>query len=190
MFPDAKFGMHKRLTPREIRALTLSALEPEKEKGGLLWDVGAGTGAVAIEWVAAQSGNRAVAIERDPDFVALLKANVQLLHEVNCDPKDIEIIPGDASLMLGRPAKPNAIFFGCPTDVSLDIAEGLYTELKAGGRFVCNATRESSVRQVEAMLCNHSDAGHVLFINLSKDYADGWSKREKIRHQLVLTKTQ
>ena len=62
--PDDAYEHDGQLTKRDVRAITLAALVPVP--GQLLWDVGAGSGSIAIEWLRAAPGARAVAIERDP----------------------------------------------------------------------------------------------------------------------------
>ncbi len=59
--PDEWFEHDGQITKREIRAMTLSSLAPRR--GELLWDVGSGSGSVAIEWMLADPTNKAVAIE-------------------------------------------------------------------------------------------------------------------------------
>ncbi len=61
--PDAWFEHDGQLTKQDIRAVTLAALAPRQ--GELLWDIGAGSGSIGIEWMLAAPANRAVAIERD-----------------------------------------------------------------------------------------------------------------------------
>ena len=58
---DALFEHDGQITKREIRAVTLSSLAPRR--GELLWDIGAGAGSVAIEWMLADPSLRAIAIE-------------------------------------------------------------------------------------------------------------------------------
>ncbi len=62
--PDEAFEHDGQITKRDIRAITLAALAPRR--GELLWDIGAGSGSVAIEWMLADPANRAVAIEARP----------------------------------------------------------------------------------------------------------------------------
>ena len=71
--PDDWFEHDGQLTKRDIRAVTLSALAPRK--GELLWDVGAGAGSVAIEWMLSDPANRAIAIERDMERAARIARN-------------------------------------------------------------------------------------------------------------------
>ena len=60
--PDDWFEHDGQLTKREVRAVTLAALEPHR--GGLLWDIGAGSGSVGIEWMLCHPANRAIAMRR------------------------------------------------------------------------------------------------------------------------------
>ncbi len=61
--PDDFFAHDGQITKRAVRAMTLSALAPRR--GELLWDVGAGSGSIGIEWMLADRSLRAVAIEAD-----------------------------------------------------------------------------------------------------------------------------
>ena len=70
---DDLFEHDGQITKREIRALTLSALAPRR--GELLWDIGAGAGSVAIEWMLADPSLRAIAIEHNPERAARIRRN-------------------------------------------------------------------------------------------------------------------
>jgi precorrin-6Y C5,15-methyltransferase (decarboxylating) len=63
--PDDAFEHDGQLTKQEIRSLTLSTLAPNP--GELLWDIGAGSGSIGIEWMRCHPANRAIGIERDPE---------------------------------------------------------------------------------------------------------------------------
>ena len=71
--PDSAFENDGQLTKREVRAATVSALAPIPS--ALLWDVGAGSGSIAIEWLRAERTNQAIAIERDPARAARIARN-------------------------------------------------------------------------------------------------------------------
>ena len=62
--PDQLFDHDGQITKREVRALTLSSLAPRR--GELLWDIGAGSGSIGIEWMLSDPSMRAIAIEADP----------------------------------------------------------------------------------------------------------------------------
>ena len=70
---DDLFEHDGQITKREIRAITLSSLAPRR--GELLWDVGAGAGSVAIEWMLADPSMRAIAIEQRADRAARIRRN-------------------------------------------------------------------------------------------------------------------
>ncbi len=70
---DDLFEHDGQITKREIRAVTLSSLAPQR--GELLWDIGAGSGSVAIEWLLADPAMRAIAIEQRADRAARIARN-------------------------------------------------------------------------------------------------------------------
>src|SRR5690606_12369897 len=63
ILPDDSYAHDGQITKQPMRAITLAALAPRP--GQLLWDVGAGSGSIAIDWCRSGSGCRAVAFERD-----------------------------------------------------------------------------------------------------------------------------
>jgi precorrin-6B C5,15-methyltransferase / cobalt-precorrin-6B C5,C15-methyltransferase len=128
---DALFEHDGQITKREIRAVTLSSLAPLR--GELLWDIGAGSGSVAIEWMLAHPSMRAAAIEARGDRSARIRRNAGALGV-----PDLEVIDGTAPEALAGLATPDAIFIGggaCDPGV-LDTA---IAALRSGGRLVVNA---------------------------------------------------
>ncbi|MGA8402453.1 MAG: precorrin-6y C5,15-methyltransferase (decarboxylating) subunit CbiE, partial [Stellaceae bacterium] len=103
--PDDAFEHDGQLTKREIRAATLAALAPLP--GELLWDVGAGCGSIAIEWLRADELTSAIAIERDPARAAVIGRNAAQLGVPL-----LEIVLGAAPAALSGLAPPAAIFVG------------------------------------------------------------------------------
>ncbi|MFC6491260.1 precorrin-6y C5,15-methyltransferase (decarboxylating) subunit CbiE, partial [Nitratireductor sp. GCM10026969] len=102
---DDLFDHDGQITKREIRAVTLSALAPRR--GELLWDIGAGSGSVAIGWMLAHPSMRAVAIEQDAERAGRIYRNAAELGV-----PDLKVIEGAAPAALeGLPA-PDAIFVG------------------------------------------------------------------------------
>ena len=95
--PDEVFEHDGQLTKREVRAATLAALGPLP--GENLWDVGAGCGSIAIEWLRAGDGRSAVAIERDPARAALIARNAASLGV-----PALHIVVGAAPEALDAPA--------------------------------------------------------------------------------------
>ena len=78
--------------------MTLSALAPRR--GELLWDVGAGSGSIAIEWMLADPANRAVAIEARHDRAARIARNALSLGV-----PALSVVTGEAPQALGGPAR-------------------------------------------------------------------------------------
>ncbi len=137
---DDFFEHDGQITKREIRALTLSALAPRR--GELLWDIGAGSGSVGIEWMLADPSLRAIAIEADAARVARI-ANNALAFGV----PDLRIEHGTAPTALAALPQPNAIFIG-GGGTEPGVMETSIAALPSGGRLVANAV----TTQMEALL--------------------------------------
>jgi precorrin-6Y C5,15-methyltransferase (decarboxylating) len=126
---DELFEHDGQITKREIRAITLSALGPRR--GELLWDVGAGAGSVAIEWMLADPSMRAIAIEARSDRAARIRRNAAALGVPG-----LEIVEGRAPAAFDGLAPPDAVFIGGGATDALDAA--VHT-VRPGGRLVVNA---------------------------------------------------
>jgi precorrin-6B C5,15-methyltransferase / cobalt-precorrin-6B C5,C15-methyltransferase len=129
--PDEAFRHDGQITKREVRAITLAALAPYPD--ALLWDVGAGSGSVAIEWMRAARGAHAVAFERHEGRLALIAENA-----VDLGVPSLEIVPGNfLEATDGRP-RPDAVFIGGGVS-DPRLFEAAWEPLKHDGRFVANA---------------------------------------------------
>jgi len=126
---DALFAHDGQITKRPIRALALSALAPRADER--LWDIGAGSGSISVEW--ALCGGAADAIEAREDRAANIRNNAVsfgLIHK-------IDVIVGRAPAALTGLAPPQAVFFGGGLDrVMFDAVGGL---VPAGTRLVAHA---------------------------------------------------
>jgi precorrin-6B C5,15-methyltransferase / cobalt-precorrin-6B C5,C15-methyltransferase len=129
--PDALFEHDGAITKREVRAMTLSALAPRR--GELLWDVGAGAGSVAIEWMLSDPLMHAIAIEARADRAACIRRNAAAFGV-----PDLEIIEGGAPAALERLPAPDAIFIGGGAG-NTGVIDGAVAALRSGGRLVINA---------------------------------------------------
>jgi precorrin-6Y C5,15-methyltransferase (decarboxylating) len=129
--PDALFENDGQITKREIRAMTLAALAPLQ--GQRLWDIGAGSGSVGIEWMLRHPANRAIAIEPRPDRAARIARNALSLGV-----PDLAIVEGSAPAALPDLARPDAVFVGGGgTDPA--VLDAAWAALPEGGRLVVNA---------------------------------------------------
>jgi precorrin-6Y C5,15-methyltransferase (decarboxylating) len=140
--PDDVFDHDGQLTKREVRAVTLAALAPLP--GETLWDIGAGCGSIAIEWLRLGEGRLAIAIERDPARAALIARNAAVLGV-----PELRIVLGAAPEALEGLPRPDAVFIGGGIG-----AAGLLTQawgsLPPGGRLVANVvTTEGEARLLE-----------------------------------------
>ncbi len=129
--PDEAFRHDGQMTKREVRAATLSALMPVA--GQLLWDVGAGSGSVAVEWMRAAPRARAVAIERKAERRAMIAENAESLGTPL-----LQIVAGEAPEALYGLDAPDAVFIGGGVS-NPGLIEVCWTKLKTGGRLVANA---------------------------------------------------
>jgi precorrin-6Y C5,15-methyltransferase (decarboxylating) len=129
--PDDAFEHDGQLTKREIRAATLAALGPLP--GQTLWDIGAGCGSVAIEWLRANESGRAFAVERNPERAAIIARNAAALGVPTLD-----IILGPAPEALGALPPPDAVFVGGGIAAPA-LLPALWAALSDGGRLVANS---------------------------------------------------
>src|SRR5271157_3563147 len=129
--PDDWFEHDGQITRRDIRAITLSALAPRR--GELLWDIGAGSGSVAIEWMLADPANRAVAIEARHERAARIVRN-----SLSFGVPHLSIVTGEAPQAFADLAKPDAVFIGGGAG-SPGLINRAIDALSAGGRLVVNA---------------------------------------------------
>jgi precorrin-6Y C5,15-methyltransferase (decarboxylating) len=129
--PDAFFEQDGQLTKSEVRAATLAALAPCA--GELLWDIGAGSGSVGIEWMLRHPANRAIAIEARADRAARVARNALALGV-----SGLHVVAGAAPAALASLPAPDAIFVGGGAQHD-GVLPAAWANLRAGGRIVANA---------------------------------------------------
>ncbi|MBD8273251.1 precorrin-6y C5,15-methyltransferase (decarboxylating) subunit CbiE [Pseudomonas fluorescens] len=129
--PDSAFQHDGQLTKRDVRAMTLARLAPMP--GELLWDVGAGSGSIGIEWMRTHPSCRALAIEADTGRQGLIEHNRDALGVPG-----LHLIRGQAPDALHGLPVPDAIFIG--GGVTRDgVLDTCWQQLRPGGRLVANA---------------------------------------------------
>jgi precorrin-6B C5,15-methyltransferase / cobalt-precorrin-6B C5,C15-methyltransferase len=129
--PDDAFRHDGQLTKREVRAVTLAALAPTP--GQRLWDVGAGCGSVAIEWLRSHRTLAAVAVEREHDRCAMIGENAAALGVPH-----LELVEGVAPAALAELSPPDAVFIGGGLSTP-GLVERCWQALNPRGRLVANA---------------------------------------------------
>lgn len=163
--PDGYFETDGQLTKREIRAVTLSSLAPRP--GELLWDIGLGSGSVAIEWLLAHAANRAIGVERNEVRLARAARNALALGVPHLD-----VRRGSApGALFGLPA-PDAIFIGGGGKDQTTIAQ-CWSALKPGGRIVVNGV---TLETEATLIGSHATYGGSL-TRISIDRADSVGNR-------------
>ncbi len=128
--PDDVFKHDGKITKPEVRAATLAALAPAPDQ--LLWDIGAGSGSIAIEWMRSTRGCEATAIEQDEAQCGFIATNADTLGTPR-----LKIIKGVAPDVLNDLPEPDAVFIG--GGLSDDgVFNGSWSRLRHGGRLVAN----------------------------------------------------
>jgi precorrin-6Y C5,15-methyltransferase (decarboxylating) len=128
---DELYEHDGQITKREVRSITLAALAPKR--GQLLWDLGAGAGSIAIEWMLADPSLHAIAIEADDERVMRIRRNALALGV-----PDLEVVSGKVPEALEGLDAPDAVFIGGGGS-DPGVMEAAVAALKPGGTLVANA---------------------------------------------------
>ncbi|HLH66728.1 MAG TPA: precorrin-6y C5,15-methyltransferase (decarboxylating) subunit CbiE [Solirubrobacteraceae bacterium] len=142
--PDEAFESDGALTKWPVRSVTLAALAPAP--GLLLWDIGAGSGSIAIEWLRAEPAARAIAIERRADRVTRIRANAERLGAAG-----LSVVCGEAPGALAGLPRPDVVFVGggaCSPGL-IDLC------VSTGARVVANAVTLEGERALHAAHAAH-----------------------------------
>jgi precorrin-6Y C5,15-methyltransferase (decarboxylating) len=156
--PDSAFQHDGQLTKRDVRAITLSRLAPIP--GELLWDVGAGSGSIGIEWMRAHPSCRALAIEADEGRQALIEHNRDALGVPG-----LQLIRGSAPQALSGLERPDAIFIGGGVTRE-GVLDTCWAQLKPGGRLIANAVTLQS--EVTLMAWRERHGGELTRIHVAQ----------------------
>ncbi|MFD8071815.1 precorrin-6y C5,15-methyltransferase (decarboxylating) subunit CbiE [Streptomyces sp. NPDC059718] len=128
--PDSAYEHDGQLTKRHVRAATLAALAPAP--GELLWDVGGGSGSIAVEWMRAHRTCRAVTVERDAVRAERIARNAAALGV-----PALRVVTGAAPAALDGLPVPDAVFVGGGLTAP-GLLEACWAALRPGGRLVAN----------------------------------------------------
>jgi precorrin-6B C5,15-methyltransferase / cobalt-precorrin-6B C5,C15-methyltransferase len=145
--PDDWFEHDGQITKREVRAVTLAQLAPCR--GELLWDVGSGSGSVAIEWMLADPANHAVAIEARHDRAARVARNALAFGVPH-----LSVVTGEAPQAFADLPAPDAIFIGGGAGAP-EMIERAIDVLASGGRLVVNAVTLETQAALVDWLARH-----------------------------------
>ncbi len=178
---DEAFCHDGQLTKREIRAATLSALAPFP--GQLLWDVGAGSGSVGIEWMRLNPLNKAIAIESHASRIEFIEQN-----RLTLGVPGLEIVTGRAPKALETLSAPDRIFIGGGLTVN-GLFDDCWHALKNGGILVANTVTVEGEQM--AFELHNTYGGELTRLNFSRATKIGgftsWKPFRQVT-QLRLTK--
>ena len=163
--PDEAFRQSKPkrglLTPAEVRSIALA--EMDIGPASVVWDVGAGSGSVAIEAAQIAAGGAVYAIEMDAEDHQLISENAQRFGVTN-----LTAILGQApSAWEGLPA-PDAIFVGGSGRTVPNIVDAAFAELKKGGRIVATVSSIENVASVSQVLRQRAGDCNVWMISIAR----------------------
>ncbi|MNH88138.1 Precorrin-6Y C(5,15)-methyltransferase [decarboxylating] [compost metagenome] len=156
--PDSAFKHDGQLTKRDVRAITLARLAPIP--GELLWDVGAGSGSIGIEWMRAHPSCRALAIEADEGRQQLIEYNRDALGVPG-----LQLIRGRAPQALDGLERPDAIFIGGGVTRE-GVLDACWAALKPGGRLIANAVTLQS--EMTLMAWREQHGGELTRIHIAQ----------------------
>ena len=144
--PDDFFEHDGTMTKREVRALTIAKLMPMR--GALLWDIGAGCGSVAVEWMRAARDAQAIGIEPRADRRLMASKNALSLGT-----PQLQLVDGSAPLALIQLPPPDAVFVG--GGLTNEVFDSAWAALKPLGRLVANAVTLESEKILMELLEKH-----------------------------------
>ena len=158
------------LTPTEVRAIGLAELDIGS--GSVVWDVGAGSGSVAIEAAQIARDGRVYAIEVEAEDYQLIRENSERFGLTNLTP-----ILGQAPEAWSDLPDPDAIFVGGTGRDVGNIVETAFERLRSGGRVVANVTSLENVAAVSDVLRRRTGDANVRMVSISR----GIQQLERIR---------
>ena len=155
---DETFESDGMLTKREVRAATLARVMPLP--GQCLWDVGAGSGAISIEWLRCADGARAIAVEQDAARCAMIARNAERLGT-----PELTVVQARAPASLAGLPAPDAIFVGGGIGAPA-MLETCWQMLRPGGRLVANVVTVEGEQRLFAWQAQHG--GELLRIEVAR----------------------
>ncbi|HEV7280820.1 MAG TPA: precorrin-6y C5,15-methyltransferase (decarboxylating) subunit CbiE [Pirellulaceae bacterium] len=162
------------LTPHEIRSVALAQLD--LGPASVVWDVGAGSGSVAIEAALIAREGTAYAIEMDPEDHGLIRENADRFGAMN-------VVPalGAAPQAWATLPDPDAIFLAGSMKEIVHLVEAGFARLKPGGRFVVNVGSIESLSGVQQTMKKAAGACDVWMINIAR----GVEQFDRVRFEAV-----
>ena len=184
--PDNAFEQRRplkgQITKREVRALSLYSLG--LRPGSVVWDIGAGTGSIAVEAALIAHQGAVYAIERDESSLTLLRHNVDRWGSAN-----IHIVPGEAPGVLDGLTGPDSVFVGGSGGQLNEILTAAGQRLNPGGRIVVNLAALERAQEAYHQLIGLGFRTEMVMISAArgKEMADGTTRLESLNPVFVVT---
>ncbi len=162
------------LTPAEVRSLALAELSLSPES--IVWDVGAGSGSVAVEAARLASRGSVYAIEMDPDDHRLIEENAARFGVAN-----LRAILGRAPEAWAELPVPTAVYVGGSGRAVASLVEQAWERLASGGRLVTNCNSIENLAAVHALLRARSEDAAYWMVNIAR----GIEQMDRIRFEAI-----
>jgi precorrin-6Y C5,15-methyltransferase (decarboxylating) len=176
--PDEAFlqskPKHGLLTPSEVRSIALA--EMDLGPTSTVWDIGAGSGSVAVEAAQISAGGTVYAIEMDAEDHELIMANAERFGVAN-----LVAILGHAPDAWAKLPDPDCVFVGGSGREISGVVELAYQRLRPGGRLVANVGSIEGLSAVHESLARLAEDVNVLMVNLSR----GTYQLERVRFEAL-----
>jgi precorrin-6Y C5,15-methyltransferase (decarboxylating) len=161
------------ITQAEVRAIALAQLDIHP--GEVVWDIGAGSGSVAIECAQLAQPGLVYAVEQDAADYHLILANAEMFGV-----KNVKAVHGTAPAVLGGLPAPDAIFIGATKEV-MGLVEAAYRALRPGGRLVVNVATLERLGAIYEQLKALAAPVQVLLVNVAR----GMEQMETVHFEAV-----
>lgn len=162
------------LTPAEVRSMALA--EMDLGPTSIAWDIGAGSGSVAIEAAQIASGGTVYAIEMDPEDHQLITTNAERFGVTN-----LVGVLGRAPDAWRDLPEPDSVFVGGSGREISRVVELAYERLKDGGRLVASVGSIESVSAVHTTLQRLAKDVNLWMINVAR----GTYQLERVRFEAL-----
>jgi len=184
--PDDAFAQRRPnkglITKSEVRAVSLYSLRLKRDS--VVWDIGAGTGSVALEaaWIASQG--RVFAIERDNESLSLLRQNVDSLGAGN-----VQVVEGEAPQALETLEDPDAVFIGGSGGQLQEIVSLVGERLAPGGMVVANIIALDRASEAHKLMNDMGLLTNMTMVSASRGKAlpDGSTRLEALNPVFIIT---
>ena len=184
--PDSAFEQRTplkgQITKREVRAVSLYSLGLKPDS--VVWDVGAGTGSVAVEAALIAHRGTVYAIERDEASIGLLQTNVD-----TWSPGNVRVVVGEAPQALEGLDHPDSVFIGGSGGKLADILEAVARRLNSQGRIVVNLAVLERTQETISKLKDLGFATDLTMVSSSrgKEMPDGTTRLEALNPVFVVS---